>query len=106
MRRDDFTMGLDFGHEQVIDNFAGGGGASTALRIALGREPDIAINHDGEALCMHAANHPTTRHYKEDVFLVHPGFITQQQPIGVSPPPAIALIRANSTHEQILARVA
>ena len=84
MRRDDFTLSLDLGHELVVDNFAGGGGASTALRIALGREPDIAINHDGEALCMHEANHPSTKHYKEDVFLVHPGFITKQQPIGVA----------------------
>lgn len=84
MRRDDFTMHLDLGHELVVDNFAGGGGASTALAIALGREPDIAINHDGEALCMHAANHPTTRHYTEDVFMIHPGMVTKQQPIGAA----------------------
>lgn len=83
MKRDAFTLSLDLGHELVVDNFAGGGGASTALAIALGREPDIAINHNGEALCMHAANHPTTKHYTEDVFLVHPGFITKQQPIGI-----------------------
>lgn len=84
MKRDLFTQQLDLGHELVVDNFAGGGGASTALAIALGREPDIAINHDGEALCMHAANHPTTAHYTEDVFMIHPGFVTKQQPIGAA----------------------
>lgn len=84
MKRDDFTLSLDLGHELIVDNFAGGGGASTALALALGREPDIAINHNGEALCMHAANHPTTKHYREDVFLIHPGFVTKQQPIGVA----------------------
>lgn len=84
MKRDDFTFPLDLGHELIVDNFAGGGGASTALFLALGREPDIAINHDGEALCMHEANHPMTKHYKEDVFMVHPGFITGQQPIGAA----------------------
>lgn len=70
MRRDDFTLRLDFGHERIADNFAGGGGASEAIRQAFGRDPDIAVNHDGEALAMHEANHPTTRHYREDVLLV------------------------------------
>jgi DNA (cytosine-5)-methyltransferase 1 len=84
MRRDDFTLSLDLGHELIIDNFAGGGGASIALAAAYGREPDVAINHDGEALCMHEANHPTTKHYREDVFLVNPGFVTRQQPIGTA----------------------
>ena len=46
----------------IIDNFAGGGGASSGIEMALGRSPDIAINHDPEALAMHAANHPTTLH--------------------------------------------
>lgn len=72
MKRDAFTMQLGFGHEGIADNFAGGGGASEAIRQAFGRDPDIAINHDGEALSMHAANHPTTRHIREDVFLVNP----------------------------------
>lgn len=52
----------------VIDFFAGGGGASEGLAQALGRGPDIAINHDAEALEMHAANHPETRHVREDVW--------------------------------------
>jgi DNA (cytosine-5)-methyltransferase 1 len=73
MKRDAFTFSLGFGPERIADNFAGGGGASEAIRQAFGRDPDIAINHDGEALAMHAANHPTTRHITEDVFLVNPG---------------------------------
>jgi len=84
MKRDNFTMPLGFSHELLIDNFAGGGGASTGIEQAFGRAVDVAINHDGEALAMHEANHPTTRHYREDVFTVHPGFVTQQQPIGLA----------------------
>jgi len=52
----------------IIDNFAGGGGASTGIEMALGRSPDIAINHDAEALCMHSANHPETIHLCESVW--------------------------------------
>jgi DNA (cytosine-5)-methyltransferase 1 len=84
MKRDIFTMDLALGHELAIDNFAGGGGASTGIAMGLGREVDVAINHDGEALAMHAANHPTTAHYTEDVFNVHPGFVTRQMPIGLA----------------------
>ena len=56
----------------IIDSFAGGGGASTGIELALGRGPDIAINHDDEALALHAANHPLTRHYCENVWKVDP----------------------------------
>ncbi|HYD97046.1 MAG TPA: DNA cytosine methyltransferase [Noviherbaspirillum sp.] len=84
MKRDVFTMQLPLGHELAIDNFAGGGGASTGIALGLGREIDIAINHDGEALAMHTANHPTAAHYTEDVFAVHPGFVTRQLPIGLA----------------------
>lgn len=84
MKRDLNTLPLDFTPELIIDNFAGGGGASTGIEMALGRAVNIAINHDGEALAMHHANHPTTQHYREDVFLVHPGFVTRQQPIGLA----------------------
>jgi DNA (cytosine-5)-methyltransferase 1 len=58
--------------EIVVDLFAGGGGASEALRQALGRDPDIAINHDEWAVGMHAANHPMTRHMREDVWQANP----------------------------------
>lgn len=84
MKRDAFTLSLDLGQELVIDNFAGGGGASTGIALGLGRDVDIAINHDGEALAMHAANHPTAQHFREDVFAVHPGFVTHQLPIGLA----------------------
>ena len=52
----------------IIDNFAGGGGASTGIEMALGRSPDIAINHDAEALAMHSTNHPETIHLCESVW--------------------------------------
>ncbi len=58
--------------ELIVDNFAGGGGASMGIEMALGRGVDIAINHDPQALAMHEANHPHTRHYQADVFEVDP----------------------------------
>ncbi|WP_394243957.1 DNA cytosine methyltransferase [Halopseudomonas laoshanensis] len=60
----------------VIDNFAGGGGASTGIEMALGRPVDIAINHDPEAISMHEINHPHTKHYCESVWEVNPRDIT------------------------------
>lgn len=56
----------------IIDNFAGGGGASTGIEMAIGRSVDIAINHDPNAIAMHKANHPDTFHYCESVFDVDP----------------------------------
>lgn len=58
--------------EIIIDNFAGGGGASTGIEKAIGKSPDIAINHDPEAIRMHMTNHPDTEHYCEDVWDVDP----------------------------------
>jgi len=58
--------------EIVVDNFAGGGGASTGLEWAIKRSPDIAINHDPKAIAMHRANHPNTEHYCESVWDVDP----------------------------------
>ncbi len=58
--------------ELIIDNFAGGGGASTGIELATGRSVDIAINHDPAAIAMHKANHPTTKHYCENVWEVEP----------------------------------
>ena len=58
--------------ELIVDCFAGGGGASLGIFWATGRHPDIAINHDREALAMHEANHPSTRHYREDIWKVSP----------------------------------
>lgn len=56
----------------IVDNFAGGGGASTGIEIATGYSVDIAINHDSEAIRLHKANHPSTRHYCENVWDVNP----------------------------------
>lgn len=56
----------------VVDSFAGGGGASLGIEWALGRSPDIAINHDPEAIAMHAENHPATKHYQASVWDVDP----------------------------------
>lgn len=63
-------MSLHLDRELVVDYFAGGGGASTGIAAALGRGPDLAVNHDEEALAMHAANHPDTVHLRDDVFRV------------------------------------
>ncbi|NIF70993.1 DNA cytosine methyltransferase [Burkholderia sp. Ap-962] len=83
MKRDLNTFALDLGSELIVDNFAGGGGASTGLERAFGRPVDVAINHDAEALAMHAANHPRTAHYCESVFDVDPAAITGNQPVGL-----------------------
>ena len=61
-----------YADEIVVDNFAGGGGASTGIEWAIRRSPDIAINHDAEAIAMHRANHPSTEHYCESVWTVDP----------------------------------
>ncbi|MEY5061069.1 MAG: hypothetical protein RIS45_990, partial [Planctomycetota bacterium] len=50
---------FDFGHELIVDLFAGGGGASEGIKQAFGRDPDIAVNHDAIAVSVHEANHPT-----------------------------------------------
>jgi DNA (cytosine-5)-methyltransferase 1 len=70
--------------ELIVDNFAGGGGASTGIYLALGRHPDVAINHDPEAIAMHTQNHPQTRHYCEDVWDVDPRDATRGLPVGLA----------------------
>lgn len=74
---------IAFEHELVIDLFAGGGGASLAMGQVLGRDPDIAINHDHDAIAMHRANHPNTLHFCEDVFAVDPLVTTRGRPVGL-----------------------
>lgn len=69
--------------ELVIDNFAGGGGASTGIEAAIGRPIDIAINHDPEAIAMHEANHPLTKHYCESVWDVDPVAVADGRPVGL-----------------------
>lgn len=83
MKRDDFTLPLLFPGELIIDNFAGGGGTSTGLEAAFGRPVDIAINHDPEALAMHAVNHPHTTHLCESVWDMDPIKVTGNQPVGL-----------------------
>ncbi|MEN6350777.1 MAG: DNA cytosine methyltransferase [Syntrophomonas sp.] len=70
-------------HELVVDNFAGGGGASEGIEQGLGRPVDIAINHDQDAIAMHKANHPHTVHYCESVWDVDPREVTQGRPVGL-----------------------
>ena len=70
--------------EIVVDNFAGGGGASTGIEIAIGRSVDIAINHDPAAIAMHRANHPTTKHYTEDVWKVDPVEACAGRPVALA----------------------
>ena len=69
---------------QIIDNFAGGGGASLGIEQALGRPVDIAVNHDAQAIAMHRANHPSTVHYRQDVWTVDPAAIARRGPIGLA----------------------
>lgn len=54
---------INFLDEIIVDNFAGGGGASTGIELATGRVVDIAVNHDPDAILMHKTNHPHTRHW-------------------------------------------
>lgn len=70
--------------ELVVDNFAGGGGASTGIEMATGYSVDIAINHDPEAIRMHKANHPSTKHYCESVWDVDPIEACKGHPVGIA----------------------
>lgn len=70
--------------EIIVDNFAGGGGASTGIEMAIGRSVDIAINHDVNAIAMHTTNHPETLHYCESVFDVNPIAATAGSPVGLA----------------------
>ncbi|MFV8529543.1 DNA cytosine methyltransferase [Ralstonia pseudosolanacearum] len=82
MIRDQFL--LDIAPELIVDNFAGGGGASCGIELALGRHVDIAINHDPEAVAMHAMNHPQTDHHCESVWDVNPLAVTRGRPVGLA----------------------
>lgn len=69
--------------ELIVDNFAGGGGASTGIELATGRPVDIAINHDKDAIAMHQINHPHTRHYCESVWDTIPREVCGGNPVGL-----------------------
>lgn len=70
--------------ELFVDNFAGGGGASTGIETAIGRSVDIAINHDPDAIAMHKANHPKSKHYCEDVWQVDPKEACEGNPVALA----------------------
>ena len=74
---------LDIRPELIVDLFAGGGGMSTAIEQATGLYPDIACNHNADAISMHQANHPQTRHYQADVFELCPRQATQGRSVGL-----------------------
>lgn len=69
--------------ELIVDSFAGGGGASTGIEMALGRSPDYAINHDAEALALHAANHPDTIHLSKNIYKVDPLDVVGRRKVGL-----------------------
>lgn len=68
----------------IVDNFAGGGGASTGIKIAVGRDPDAGINHNAEALAMYAANHPESRIYKTSVWETDPRVVVRNRKVGLA----------------------
>lgn len=68
----------------IIDNFAGGGGASTGIEAALGRPVDVAINHDAQAVAMHRVNHPDTLHYCQSVWRADPLEVTKGRPVDLA----------------------
>ena len=70
--------------EIIVDNFAGGGGASTGIELATGRVVDIAINHDPDAILMHRTNHPHTMHYQASVWDVDPVEVCGGRPVGLA----------------------
>lgn len=73
-----------FAGELVVDNFAGGGGASTGIEAAIGRPVDFAINHSPEAIAMHRANHPETKHFCEDIWEVEPRDVVGSRRVGLA----------------------
>lgn len=70
--------------EIIVDNFAGGGGASTGIELATGRVVDIAVNHDPDAILMHRTNHPHTTHYQASVWDVDPVEVCGGRPVGLA----------------------
>lgn len=70
--------------EIIVDNFAGGGGASTGIELATGRVVDIAINHDPDAILMHKTNHPYTEHYQASMWDIDPREVCRGRPVGLA----------------------
>ena len=70
--------------EIIVDNFAGGGGASTGIELATCRPVTIAINHDPDAILMHKTNHPYTEHLQASVWDVDPVEVCRGRPVGLA----------------------
>ena len=70
--------------ELIVDNFAGGGGASTGIELAAGRPVDIAIDHDPDAILLHRTNHPYTEHLQASVWDVDPVEVCRGRPVGLA----------------------
>lgn len=75
---------VDVFDEIIVDNFAGGGGASTGIELATGRVVDIAVNHDPDAILMHKTNHPHTVHYQASVWDIDPNEVCWGRPVGLA----------------------
>ncbi len=75
---------INFLDEIIVDNFAGGGGASTGIELATGRPVEIAINHDPAAILMHKTNHPHTMHLQASVWDVDPVAVCAGRPVGLA----------------------
>lgn len=75
---------IDLFDEIIVDNFAGGGGASTGIELATGRPVNIAINHDPDAIRMHKTNHPYTEHYQASVWDINPEEVCRGRKVGLA----------------------
>ena len=75
---------LDLFDEIIVDNFAGGGGASTGIELAAGRPVTTVINHDPDAILMHRTNHPYTAHYQASVWDIDPWEVCRGRPVGLA----------------------
>lgn len=78
------TSQINILEEIIVDNFAGGGGASTGMELATGRPVEVAINHDPDAILMHKTNHPYTRHFQASVWDIDPEEVCLGRPVGLA----------------------
>lgn len=81
MSKDIFHAQETLSGEIIVDNFAGGGGASSGIELALGRIVNAAINHDPAAILMHKTNHPYTEHYQASVWDINPREVCRGRPV-------------------------
>lgn len=75
---------IDIFDEIIVDNFAGGGGASTGIELAAGKPVAIAINHDPDAILLHKTNHQYTEHLQASVWDVDPVAVCRGRPVGLA----------------------